>query len=150
MRKWMIKIGNLLILFIVLGAMIGVNISQFRCSPCNKDYVFVDIFPQQDKCGCQRVKACAVQKTTAPSDKKCCAKGKNACHHHTDTRHAFYRVSDLFQVERGITFQFLTTLPDEVVFDFSPGFVLGVFLSSFHYNFLTKAPPLEWLCTYLC
>lgn len=56
MRKWMIKIGNLFILLIVLGAMIGVNISQFRCAPCNRDYVFVDIFPQEELCCCQRVR----------------------------------------------------------------------------------------------
>ena len=56
MRKWMIKIGNLFILLIVLGAMIGVNISQFRCAPCNRDYVFVYIFPQEELCCCQRVK----------------------------------------------------------------------------------------------
>lgn len=70
----MIKIGNLFILLIVLGAMIGVNISQFRCAPCNRDYVFVDIFPQEELCCCQRVKTCPIQKTAVSSDEKCGAK----------------------------------------------------------------------------
>lgn len=150
MRKWMIKIGNLFILLIVLGAMIGVNISQFRCAPCNRDYVFVDIFPQEELCCCQRVKTCPIQKTAVSSDEKCGAKKKNACHHHTDSRHSFYRVSDLFQVERGVTFSFIAALPEEIVFDFSSGFVFGESLFLFPYDFFTKAPPLEWLCTYLC
>ena len=150
MGKLVINIRNFFILLIVWLAITGINISQFYCAPCDKEYVFVDIFPQKDKCCCQRLKNCPLQQSASVPGKGCCSRQRKACNHHSGSHHTFYRVSDLFQVERIVTFQWIATIPEEIVFDFSSDFVYGESFLRTRCDFLAEAPPLEWLCTYLC
>lgn len=150
----MTKILNFFVLFILAVALTGVNVCRFYCMPCGHEYILVNTFPQPDKCycdACRQDDGTTVDKCCGNKNAKgCCACHKKQAHSHSACDHAFYKVTDVFQTEPVLDIHFVAVLPEDIEFQVLDFDMLTVFVPDHRNIFSSKAPPLEWLCTYRC
>ncbi|WP_302568063.1 hypothetical protein [Culturomica massiliensis] len=154
MRKKMAKILNFFVLFILAVALTGVNVCRFYCTPCGHEYILVNTFPQPGKCycdvcrqgDCTAIDKCCKNKSV----EGCCACHKKQAHSHSACDHIFYKITDVFQTEPVLDIHFVAVLPEDTEFQVLHFDILTVFMPDHRNIVSSKAPPLEWLCTYLC
>lgn len=158
MRGRITGIMNFFVLLILLGAMTGVNVCRFYCNPCGHVYVLVNALPSEGKCYCD---SCRCAGEDRKSRKTCCRQRKNhqtplCCqvkkgkHKHSGFEHTFYKLPGTYQAEPSLELTAPFCMPEVVGY---PEFVANFSFTTIQENrniYLIKAPPLEWLCTYLC
>lgn len=131
MLKTGIKIVNGLVLIITMAALIGINVSQLHC--CHSDYTFWKVQMLPDV-------------IDSEVDGELC--GESDCE--PNTRHNFYKLTDLSKIESDFGFDF--------IFFCQPvqrGNLSCLFVQQRRYFVVTSglsdpAMGLELLCTYLC
>lgn len=165
MRGKFVKILNLFVLLVLAGALTGFNICSFYCVPCGHEYVLINTLPQDGKCYCDvcRNSCCASQqqhirkaccghtyKSKARKISCCSVEKKGKAHKHTRFKHTFYKITDTFQTEPTLDIEWMAVVPEQIPCLLPTPANFCDFIQETKNIFFIKAPPLEWLCTYLC
>lgn len=156
MKNRITRIVDFFVLFFLLGAMTGVNVCRFYCNPCGHAYILVNTLPREGKCYCEACRPASGNarqtccRARNAGQKPLCCRSEKGAHRHSGFEHTFYKLGATFHAEPTLELDTPFCIPEIFGCPHYPAEFSFTFIQENRNIHLIKAPPLEWLCTYLC